>query len=69
MGPGPGTMGGGASAEFTARREKNGNSSTGATGKWLIKDGDNEMKLELKAEGSKLTGTLVNPENAWNDRD
>jgi enterochelin esterase-like enzyme len=61
-GGGRGMMGGGTSTEFTARRVKTGNSSTGAAGKWLIKDGDNEMTLELKADGSKLTGTLVNPQ-------
>jgi enterochelin esterase-like enzyme len=52
--------GGGANTEFTAKREKSGNPSTGAAGKWLIKDGDNEIKLEFKVEGSKLTGTLDN---------
>jgi enterochelin esterase-like enzyme len=66
MGPGRGTDGGrgimGAGAEFTARREKSGNPSTGAAGKWLIKDGENEIKLELKVDGSKLAGTLVNPQ-------
>jgi enterochelin esterase-like enzyme len=54
--------GGGANNEFTARREKNGNPSAGAAGKWLIKDGENEIKLDLKIDGSKLTGTLVNPQ-------
>jgi hypothetical protein len=66
MGPGrgmgPGMMGGGASSEFTARRENGGNPSTGAAGKWIIKDGENEIKLELKVDGSKLTGTIVNPQ-------
>ncbi len=62
MGGGRSMMSAGASAEFTARREKNGNPSTGAAGKWLIKDGENEMKLELKVDGSKLAGTLVNPQ-------
>jgi enterochelin esterase-like enzyme len=61
-GPGRGMMGGGANAEFTAKREQGGNPSSGAAGKWLIKDGDNEMKLEFKVDGSKLTGTLVNPQ-------
>jgi hypothetical protein len=61
-GPGRGMMGGGANADFTAKREQGGNPSSGAAGKWLIKDGDNEMKLELKVDGSKLTGTLVNPQ-------
>ena len=55
---GRGMMGGGANAEFTARREKSDKPSTGAAGKWLVKDGDNEIKLEFKVEGSKLTGTL-----------
>ena len=30
----------------------------GLAGKWLAKDGDNEIKVEFKVEGSKLTGTL-----------
>ena len=55
---GAATPGGGANAEFTATREKTDKPSTGAGGKWLIKDGTNEIKLELKAEGSKFTGTL-----------
>lgn len=61
-GAGPGAGGGmmgGAASEFTAKR--NGNPSTGAAGKWTIKDGDNELQLELKADGSKLSGTLNNP--------
>lgn len=64
MGPGPGAgmMGGGTNAEFTARRENGGGSSTGAAGKWIIKDGENAIKLDLKADGSSLTGTLVNPQ-------
>ena len=57
---GRGMMGGGANSEFTARREKSDKPSTGASGKWLIKDGNNEIKLELKAEDSKLTGTIDN---------
>jgi enterochelin esterase-like enzyme len=56
------SMPGGAGSEFTARREKSGTLSTGATGKWIIKDGDNEITLELKADGSTLTGTLNNPQ-------
>jgi enterochelin esterase-like enzyme len=62
MGGGRGMMGGGGgtNAEFIARRQKTDKPSTGASGLWLIKDGDNEMKLELKAEGSKLTGMLEN---------
>jgi len=62
MGPGPGMTGGGTNAEFIARRGNGGNPSTGATGMWLIKDGENEIKLELKVDGSKLTGTLINPQ-------
>jgi enterochelin esterase-like enzyme len=68
-GPGPGMtsggrgmMGGGTNAEFTARRAKGSNPSTGAAGTWLIQDGENEMKLELKVEGSSVTGTIVNPQ-------
>jgi enterochelin esterase-like enzyme len=60
MGGGRGIMGGGANVEYTAKREKSDKPSTGAAGKWLIKDGDNEIKLEFKIEGSKLTGTLDN---------
>jgi enterochelin esterase-like enzyme len=51
---------GGASAEFTATRQKNDLPSKGAAGKWLVKDGDNEIKLDFKVEGSKLSGTLEN---------
>lgn len=57
---GRGMMGGGASSEFTGRRVKTDKPSTGASGKWLLKDGDNEIKLEFKVEGSKLTGTIEN---------
>jgi enterochelin esterase-like enzyme len=57
---GPGSMGGGTNVEYTAKREKSDKPSTGPAGKWLIKDGDNEIKLEFKVEGSKLTGTLDN---------
>ena len=52
--------GGGFNAELTANREKTDKPSAGAAGKWLIKDNSNEMKLDLKAEGSKLTGTYEN---------
>jgi enterochelin esterase-like enzyme len=62
MGPGPGMTGGGTNAEFTAKRENGSSPSTGAAGKWIIKDGENEIKLDLKVDGSKLTGTLVNPQ-------
>jgi enterochelin esterase-like enzyme len=57
---GAGAAGRGAGAEFTATREKSDKPSKGAAGKWLIKDGDNEIKLEFKVEGSKLTGTIEN---------
>jgi enterochelin esterase-like enzyme len=60
MGGGRGMTGGGANVEYTAKRVNSGNSSTGAAGKWLAKDGENEIKLEFKVEGSKLTGTLEN---------
>jgi len=55
-----GAAGGGGSAEFTAKREKSDKPSTGAAGKWLIKDSDTEIKIEMKVEGSKITGTLDN---------
>ncbi|MBN2242310.1 MAG: hypothetical protein JW793_06430 [Acidobacteria bacterium] len=60
--PGPGmTAGaGGAGTELTARREKGATASPGAAGKWLIRDGENEIELELKTEGSRLTGTIEN---------
>lgn len=61
MGPGRGMMTGAAST-FTARREKGSGPSTGPAGTWLITDGGNEIKLELKVDGSQLTGTLVNPQ-------
>ena len=57
---GAGAPGRGASAEFTASRVKSDIPSKGAAGKWLIKDGENEIKLEFKVEGSKLTGTYEN---------
>jgi enterochelin esterase-like enzyme len=74
MGPGGGTPGagrgmtggggmmGGTNSEFIARRENGGTSSTGVAGKWMIKDGDNEIRLEFKTAGSQLTGTLNNPQ-------
>jgi enterochelin esterase-like enzyme len=61
-GAGRGMMAGSASSEFTARREKGSTASTGAAGHWIIKDGENEIKLELKVDGSKLSGTIVNPQ-------
>jgi len=58
---GGGMMGGGnVNAEYTARRMSGDASSKGAAGKWVAKDGDNEIKLDLKVEGSKLTGTIEN---------
>ena len=57
---GAGAPGGGGNSEFIAKRDKSNNSSEGVAGKWLVKDGDNEIKLEFKVEGSKLTGTLEN---------
>jgi predicted esterase len=62
MGGGATSGGTGANAEFTAKRQKSDKPSTGAAGKWLIKDSENEIKLELKVEGSKLTGTYENPQ-------
>jgi enterochelin esterase-like enzyme len=57
---GRGAMGGGANAEFTAMRVKSGTPSKGAAGKWVAKDGDNEIKLDLKVDGAKLSGTFEN---------
>jgi hypothetical protein len=59
--PGAGAPGGGAgNAEFTAKRVSSDASSKGFAGKWMAKDGDNELKLDLKVEGSKLSGTFEN---------
>jgi enterochelin esterase-like enzyme len=52
--------GGNVNAEYTAKRVSGDASSKGAAGKWVAKDGDNEIKLDLKVEGSKLTGTIEN---------
>ena len=60
MGRGRGMTSGGANVEFTAKRVNGDKPSTGAAGKWLIKDGSNDILLEFKVEGSKLTGTLEN---------
>ena len=61
MGAGRGMMGGGsANAEYTAKRVNGNKPSTGFAGKWLAKDGDNEIKVEFKVEGSRFTGTLEN---------
>jgi hypothetical protein len=59
MGGGPGG-GGSSEAEFTGTREKSDKPSKGIAGTWLIKDGDNDIKLVFKVDGSKLTGTLDN---------
>ncbi|MFC1840882.1 alpha/beta hydrolase [Thermodesulfobacteriota bacterium] len=56
----PGGGAGGVNAEFTAKRVKGGSSSNGINGKWLIKDSNNEIKLEFKADGPKLTGSIEN---------
>ncbi len=60
MGAGRGMTGGSANAEYVAKRVKSDKPSTGVGGKWVAKDGDNELKLELKADGSRLTGTIEN---------
>jgi hypothetical protein len=61
MGMGAGMTGaGGGNTEFTAKRVNGDASSKGAAGKWVAKDGDNELKLDLKVEGSKLSGTFEN---------
>lgn len=52
--------GGGGNAEYTAKRVSGDASSKGVAGKWVAKDGDNELKLDLKVEGSKLSGTFEN---------
>ena len=57
---GPGSSGGGINTELTAMRVKSDSSSGSIAGKWLAKDGGNEIKLEFKVNGSKLTGTIEN---------
>ncbi len=57
--PGAGEPGGGINSEFTAKRD-GGGPSKGVAGKWIAKDGDNEIKLEFKVDGSKFTGTIEN---------
>jgi hypothetical protein len=63
-GMGMGGFGGGApsggASEFVGKREKSEKATTGVAGKWLIKDNDTEIKIELKVEGAKVTGTLDN---------
>jgi hypothetical protein len=56
---GPGG-GGNANVELTAKRDKSSGPSTGIAGKWLAKEGNNDLKLEIKVEGSKLSGTIEN---------
>ncbi len=56
--PGAGAPGGGMNTELTARRENS--SAKGIEGKWIAKDGNNEIKLDFKVDGSKLTGTIEN---------
>jgi hypothetical protein len=60
MGGGAPGGGGGATAEFDAQREKSDPPSKGAAGKWAIKDGDADIKLDIKVADGKLTGTLDN---------
>ncbi len=55
---GPG--GGGANVELTAKREAGGGPSTGVAGKWVAKEGSNDVKLDIKVDGSKLSGTIEN---------
>ena len=50
---------GGAGTELTARREKSA-ASSGAAGKWLIQEGENQIELNLETDGSRLTGTIQN---------
>ncbi len=57
---GAGARGGGANAEFIARRVEGGTPSKGIAGKWIAKDGDNDIKLDFKVDGSSLSGTLEN---------
>jgi len=52
--------GGNVNAEYIAKRVSGNASPKGAAGKWVAKDGDNEIKLDLKVEGAKLTGTIEN---------
>jgi hypothetical protein len=34
--------------------------SAGISGKWIAKDGENNIKLDFKVKGSKFTGTIEN---------
>ena len=69
MAPGRGMMGGGRGTMVAApmpnllpRERKAAVHRQELPGRWIIKDGENEIKLDLKIDGSKLTGTLVNPQ-------
>jgi enterochelin esterase-like enzyme len=57
---GAGAPGGGLNSELIARREKSNNASEGIEGKWLIKDENNDIRLEFEVEGFKVTGTIEN---------
>jgi len=57
----PGTPPGmNAGAELIAERDKSDKPSKGAAGKWIIKDGNNEIKLDFAVKGAELTGTFEN---------
>jgi predicted esterase len=57
---GAGAAGGGANAELVAKRDTGDKSSKGVAGKWLVKDASNDIKLEIKVDGSKFSGTIEN---------
>jgi hypothetical protein len=57
---GAGTPDSSLNSEFRARRENGDSSSKGIEGKWLMKDGNSDIKLEFKVEDSKLIGTIEN---------
>ncbi len=52
--------GGSANVELTAKREKTDGPSPGVAGKWIAKEGNNDLKLQIKVEGSKVSGTIEN---------
>jgi hypothetical protein len=52
--------GGSANVELTAKRDTSQGPSTGVAGKWIAKEGDNDVKLDIKVDGSKLSGTIEN---------
>jgi enterochelin esterase-like enzyme len=58
--PGAGVPGGGMNTEFTATRDKSDSASKGIAGKWIVKDGDSDLKFDFKVDGSRLTGTIEN---------